>query len=494
MIDDFRTLEDGSLLQCDVCIVGAGAAGITIAFDLKASGLTVCLLESGGLDFDPAVQLLANAESAGLPMRAFEADRCITLDTGRARMFGGTTSVWSCLCIPLEPMDFQQRPWVPYSGWPLRLEDLQYWYLRAVKTLDLDASLFMDAISARTNELLPQIDQRTAQVILWQWAWIKRFGESFRSTLEQAESVHVVLHASAVRLCTNDSVSIIKHVEIRSMDGKAGRVEARAFVLAGGAIENARLLLVSNERCLNGLGNSHGVVGKFFMEHPRGSCGVVRWLDCSALDHRWLGGSERLRLGFGLGSEAQRKHEVGNCAVYFATNRPLIARDPTAATIYLWFDAEQVPNPNSRIFLSSERDALGINLCKVEWRLSQLDRKTIDTAATLLAAELHRAGLAQIQIDEWLDKREDGWTSNIHDIFHHMGTTRMADHPLRGVVSKDCQVFGLVNLFAAGSSVFPTGGHANPTFTIIALALRLSDHLQHILTEDKLPPIDKSNL
>jgi choline dehydrogenase-like flavoprotein len=478
MINDFRLLDNEAAFQCDVCIIGAGAAGIAIACELRHTGLTVYLLETGGLDFDPASQSLTEGECAGLPMRAFEPDRYVTVEAGRARMFGGTTRLWSGLCIPLCPMDLEERPWIPYSGWPLTFEDLQVWYLKACEILGLDPNLCAEVMSERTSHFLPGLDSRYARVALWQWAWIKRFGESFRGELKAALSVRVLLHAHVVRLCTNESGTLVNHVEVRSLAGKIGRVEARTFVLAAGGIENARLLLLSNERCRAGVGNEHDLVGRFFMEHPRGRVLSMRERP-QAFDHRWIEGTERFRLGFALGPDIQRQHHVGNCSFYFAASSE-------SGTVELWFDAEQVPNPASRVCLSSERDQFDVSKCRVKWQLNDVDRKTVHTAAAAFLAELRRANLAQIQIDDWVEEIGDDWAFNIHDIFHHMGTTRMADDPSRGVVSKDCQVYGIANLFVAGSSVFPTAGFANPTFTIIALALRLSDHLNRTLRKQQV--------
>jgi choline dehydrogenase-like flavoprotein len=137
---------------------------------------------------------------------------------------------------------------------------------------------------------------------------------------------------------------------------------------------------------------------------------------------------------------------------------------------------EQAPNPASRITLSRERDVLGQPKAVVDWQLTALDRHTYRTAATLFGTELARACGGSFQIESWLS--EDG-AAQVHGTAHHMGTTRMADDSRYGVVDRHCRVHGVANLHVAGSSVFPTGGWAFPTFTIVALSLRLAEQLRN---------------
>jgi choline dehydrogenase-like flavoprotein len=159
----------------------------------------------------------------------------------------------------------------------------------------------------------------------------------------------------------------------------------------------------------------------------------------------------------------------------FALGRSTLARP---ATIWLQAHAEQSPNPESRVVLARERDALGSNRARVEWRLTDLDRRTVETMAATVDAEFRRLGLAEGELPAWLSDAGSDWAGRCRDSYHHLGTTRMADDPAQGVVDRDCQTHGVSGLYAAGGSVFPTSGFANPTLTIVALALRLADHLR----------------
>jgi choline dehydrogenase-like flavoprotein len=140
---------------------------------------------------------------------------------------------------------------------------------------------------------------------------------------------------------------------------------------------------------------------------------------------------------------------------------------------------EQAPNPDSRVLLAEARDAFGVPLASLHWQLTELDRHTIKVALGAIAQEFGASNLARIQIPH--DFTVEPWPSYMVGSWHHCGTTRMHRDPKQGVVDADCKVHGMDNLYVAGSSVFPTGGNGNPTLTIIALALRLAEHVRRVL-------------
>ena len=143
--------------------------------------------------------------------------------------------------------------------------------------------------------------------------------------------------------------------------------------------------------------------------------------------------------------------------------------------------AEQAPNPDSRVSLVEERDALGLPRIALDWRLTELDKRSLQAGHQAVALELGRTGLGRLQIEDWLTADVTTWTPTLTGGHHHIGTTRMSEDPARGVVDGDCRVHGIANLYVAGSSVFPTSGSANPTLTVVALALRLAAHLEQRL-------------
>ncbi|NJD56940.1 MAG: GMC family oxidoreductase [Nitrospirae bacterium] len=310
-----------------------------------------------------------------------------------------------------------------------------------------------------------------------------------------------ILHANAVEVETNDTAQKVSGVKAVCLNGGRFHVKAKLFVLATGAIEIPRLLLTSNRVCKAGLGNQHDLVGRFFMEHP----------------HLWSGifipSGDRLFRSTGL----YRVHTVKNVPImgkltlsesvlrserllnYAVSIHPRLCPDPADHAgasqgmpgmtekilrhvkgvrkiegFALNHMSEQAPNPDSRIMLSNETDALGQRRIKLDWRLTASDMRTIRRAQQIIDEELQLAGLGRLHVE----MRDDSVPQHITGGWHHMGTTRMHSDPAKGVVDGQCRVHGIANLFIAGPSVFPTCGYANPVLTIVALAARLGDHLK----------------
>ena len=129
MIKDFRTYDGDGDIACDICIAGAGAAGVALALSLAGQNHEVVLLEAGGFDYDEADQDLYDGKAVGRPYHEIR--------TTRLRYLGGSTNHWGGMCSHLEPFDFEKRAWVPYSGWPISFDDLEPWYVRAHPWLEL---------------------------------------------------------------------------------------------------------------------------------------------------------------------------------------------------------------------------------------------------------------------------------------------------------------------------------------------------------------------
>ncbi len=511
MILDFADPDVAAEHSADVCIVGAGVAGIAIASRLLDSGRTVLLLESGGLEAEEAASRLTSGEMAGLPLR---------IEQGRARVFGGTGTVWPGQCIRLDPSDFEVRDWVPHSGWPLTADSLEPWYEQAEAWLGIPARDSDERAWRRFGLTPPPLDPRRVRHKSAVYSPHPDVGARHLAAFTRARDLRVLLHATSVGLRTSGDGSAPESLEIRSTDGRVGRVTAGTFVLCGGGIENARLLLLS------GIGREHDVVGRFLQDHP------TVWADVEtdrpeALQefYGYLGrGRVRYVPRIRLDRQEQRRQGVLNAIATFVYHRrdtagvtaaKMVSRavqerkrptglhlsdvrgllgevDSVARAAYRRFVRgrpsaapltgtqvqillEQAPNPDSRIVLSAERDDLGVPRAQVDWRLSELERRTARTAVDVLDAEIRRLGLGRVVGTEWLDGED--WAGRLEDAFHNIGTTRMSADPATGVVDADCQVHGVPGLYVCGSSVFPTSGYANPTLTIVALALRLADHL-----------------
>jgi choline dehydrogenase-like flavoprotein len=531
MIEDLRRHEDGTELEADLCLVGAGAAGIAIARELAGSTLRVTLVESGGLKRSAETDVLNEGETAGLGPES--------LTSGRGRLLGGATALWAGQCLPLERSALARRPWVAHSGWPIGHDDLEPFYPRAEDLFRIRGEAYDERVWDEFGIARPSVDPRRLGHQFTVWCPEPNLGRLYRRTLAASQNVRVLLHATATELRTDSSGSAFQSVKIATPEGKSAVLRARACVLCTGAVENARLLLASNGVHAAGLGNGHDMVGRFFQDHPNSHCAVVESLDVRQLQDLYgllYRGRVRYLPRLVLTAARQESEQVLGCAAYpvfhfgeesgmealrrlsralrarQAPERPwrdvrLVAREShrgvsatyrrarygrsprlPPAFVTLQTHAEQAPNPDSRVTLSRRRDLLGVPLPKVDWRLTSLDRRTAEVMVHTVAEEFRLLGLGEVRPQPWLaDQR---WAHHASDSFHHMGTTRLGSDPTTGVADPDCQIHGVRGLFVAGASVFPAAGFANPTLTIVALAIRLADHLKS--TVDRLPAICSS--
>ncbi len=536
MLVDFRETEDGNEIDADLCIVGGGAAGITLASALIGTSLDICVIESGGFEYDDRTQALYEGAATGVPWRC-------ELQDSRLRYFGGSTNAWGGGCAPLDDIDFEARPWVPHSGWPITRAELMTHYERARSFCRIGAHGFDD--EALLETVLGQLTRaplRFDPASFIDRFYLKspiRFGEAYRAKLERASNVTVLLHANLTELAVDDSGRAVRRALIRTVEGKRGTVRARCFVLACGGIENARLLLASNSVVPTGLGNTHDLVGRFFMDHPSGRCGAIESDDPDRLLRPYDHGTyhdrdiplfpviclsevaqERDRLlnarcritdsetgeipdGVRAVRELRLAYRAGQdwgallgmarrIFADFGHVAPAVCRRAVGGAVVrshridLNGVFEQAPNPDSRIELSDELDILGQRKVRLDWRLTDLDRRTYRATAQRFDAELRRLNFGRLRLEEWFELAEADGLPEVGGVAHHLGTTRMSDDPRQGVVDRQCGVHGIANLYIAGGSVFPTGGWKGPTFTIVALALRLADHLKVRLGEAAL--------
>jgi choline dehydrogenase-like flavoprotein len=517
MFLDARTIADGSLIEADLCIVGAGAAGITMARELRSRPLRVALLESGWFTADEATQSLYAGAVQG---RSY-----FSLDASRTRRFGGTTNDWAGECRPLDALDFEPRDWVPDSGWPFDRSHLLPFYEQAQSICQLGPFAYSaaDCREQGAHPIAFQSGRFYSQV--FHYSPPTRFGEVYRQDIKEASNITAYLGANVVDLETPTPPNRVTGVQAACLAGNRFRIKARAVVLAAGGIENARLMLQSNKVQASGLGNIYDQVGRYFMEHlylDRAAAILVRGQGIS--EFYTVGneaGGRRIRGILALGPEVQRQEELTNyCAVLdveplrtaVETCRSLLGdlrrrRQPKGvfahfgntlkllggkAAARLKIDAgkdmrlyrlknimEQAPNPESRVVLMADRDRLGSPRVALRWRLTAIDKRTVHRAHEILTEELRIAAIGRLR--SFIGSEDDPWPAALRGARHHMGTTRMHPDPRHGVVDADCRVHGIANLYLAGSSVFPTCGTANPTLTIVALALRLTEHLRRIL-------------
>ncbi|MEM8487227.1 MAG: GMC family oxidoreductase [Bacteroidota bacterium] len=512
MHTDARTLDDHSVIEGDICIVGAGAAGISMALEWANTAYNVILLEGGGFNVESDIQNLYAGESVG--------QRYFPLQSARLHFFGGTTGHWAGWSAPYDPQDFAYRPWIPHSGWPISRNDLDPYYNRASEIVELQKYSFdIDAYIGNDPELVKlPFEDSPVWTKMWQLSPPTRFGKKYRQAIVDSPNIHLYTHANVCNIEANESVSAVKQVEIRDLNGKSHAVRARRFVLACGAMQNARLLLASNKQATAGLGNTNDLVGRYFMEHLEVDSarfllpnpGPMKLYTVDLFISKFFG-------ELSLTAEKQEALKSLNCTgslrpVPLSESPLSIERYPEdAAETIRMFESleiqaasgnsmlidhskikvysmhtrlEQAPNPNSRIGLSQDKDALGVPRTKLDWQLTKLDKHSIRSFYETVGEEAGRLGIGRVQLNDWLLSDDPMWPRHLAGGWHHMGTTRMHTDPKQGVVDSNCQVHGIQNLYMAGSSAFTTAGAANPTLTVIALSLRLSDYLKQIIDKN----------
>lgn len=497
MLIDGRTLPDGSDLTADLAIIGAGAAGITIARELAGKQISVALIESGGEDFDEDAQSLADGDAVGIDY---------PLETARLRMLGGSTNHWGGWCRPLDAIDFEKRDWVPHSGWPITRAQLDAHYRRAQNICQIgpfayDDPAYWQTASGGKMKPLP-LAGAPSQTRFFLLSPPTKFGEVYKQDLKSAANIKTYLHTTTTEIVPTDDLASIDHLRLATFNGGRFTLKARFYVLATGGIDNARMLLASNSVAADGLGNGHDQVGRYFMEHPHLNgpgwtvvaspsqvapyyakpstiagtivCGCFMPSPTYLRDNRLLNSivtfhpreqvdadTDAFRTDAQVLSAVRRLHTR-------ATSGDLGQRFGMNAS------CEQAPNPESRVTLSSERDKLGVPRLRLDWRLTAQDRDSLHQNLVGLARSFGLWGEARLQV---LFKSGPVWEDPGGWGHHHMGTTRMGEDPKTSVVNADSRVHGISNLYVAGSSVFPTSGAANPTLTLVALSLRLADHL-----------------
>lgn len=566
MIIDARTVADQETITTDICVVGAGAAGIALAREFLGSEQQVTLLESGGFDFDSDAQSLYAGSNTGL--------QYFPLNGSRLRYFGGTTNHWGGYCQPLGEIDFEKRDFVPHSGWPITHNDLLAYYERGQEMLGIDPRGW-DVSFWTEQDRFPAWDLDSSRVIT-RVAQIsseknRRLGKFYREEVTEALNVNTYLNANVTQIVVNESTNEVIHVVVKTFEGNEFTVAAKRFILAAGGLENPRLLLLSDQQQRGGLGNEHDIVGRFFLEHPRFDAATIiptsGYLPVGFYGlHRV--GSRAIKGYLSLTQDMQRQEQLVDVQVrmkpvysaayksafdsadvtslrslmdmvsgnrdfddfgrhfqnvvadvlsfrkLFVPGAPAPTINPLSAGKFLqleevdqllvdylgevaifgfeeffnWIPTEHIeiltridpaPNPNSRVTLTDELDALGQRSMNLHWELSEIDKHSALRTLELIGNELGRAGIGRMRID--ISEDLTTWPAGVRGGYHHMGTTRMHEDPKQGVIDANCQVHGLANLYIAGSSVFPTGGLGTPTLTLIALAMRLADHLKEVM-------------
>jgi choline dehydrogenase-like flavoprotein len=516
MIHDLLRDKPSPDFHPQVCIVGAGAAGICLAVELAKQGTRVMLLEGGGRDVEEAAQEPYRSEVVGHVHRG--------IHTGRFRAHGGTTTRWGGQIYELNREDFAHRDWIAASGWPINQADLEPFYERALHFEGLGNVLRSDAEVWRSLNL-PEPAFAALQPYLTRWCPEPNFARLHADTLQSSENLQIWLHANAVELILENET--VRALRVRTQQGSEALIRADHFIFCMGTIECVRFFLQPRAGELPW--NRSGLLGRHFQDHIDANAARVLPRDrrrfAELFDNILLRGLKyhpKLRLA----PDEQRRARVLNCAatmsfssdldealastkatakhllrgrfgelnaaeiLHSARHAPLLLRqavryavshrvyNPPAAEIRLRVHCEQRPDSESSITLSSERDSLGLLRARLDWRISDLELQTIRHFAQTAAGSL--ADIATLELDPALANNDPAFLDRCDDSNHHMGGMRMAASPAQGVVAPDLRLHGTRNLFVLSGAVFPTSGFSNPTHTVLALALRLADHIARL--------------
>jgi len=468
MLIDLDHLERDAACDVDICIVGAGPAGITLALELSNQDLSCALLESGGFHATAATRELNHGVARG--------QRSWPLTASRVRCLGGSSVRWRGWCRPLERADFQVRPWIEHSGWPVTFDDLAPWYRRAQAVCHAGQYWYGDLAAWASDADVCLLDLSGAGIEqrLYMFSPVPDFGTEYLHCLEAA-SIRGFVNATVTGLVPGPAGDRVEQVEARSRNGRRLVVRASHVVLAAGAVENARTLLAAQAR---GVSWGGGWVGRAFADHPHVLAGVV--VPSRAHDLRAYDAITAAPGGWGRVALALPEDAAQDLCVPGAT--AILQPVPVGRGRAVWAilaRSEQVPNRASHVALDSDLDGHGVPRAIVDWRLARIDRLAVAALLDRLVDALPRAGLGEVV--RQMSAEDVDWPSDLVGGCHHMGTTRMATDVRHGVVDRDGNVFGARNLYVAGGSVFCTAGVANPTLTIVALALRLANHIAGIL-------------
>lgn len=469
----------------DVCVIGGGAAGITVASKARDLGLSVFLAEGGGADISEESQSCYRGSVVG--------DEYFDLDVARLRYFGGTTNHWGGMCRPLEEHDFRPKAASPDTGWPISRPDLDPYFAEAAGILEIPA--IPDDRILNTQETVRRIQFVFSPPV--------RFGTKFHDKFTRDADIEVCLNCNAVDVNFNGKA--IETATFRNYAGNEIDVAARHFVLACGGIENSRLLLYWNSQYNNRLGNQGGNVGRYWMEHLTQTIGEFMILGNNELpgDDAYPPLSKQ-RLYLAPTAKFIEEEHVLNCRIrldrvppgalegmleWGARDGPAFLSETFEKALsdqrslgWVRSSSEQAPDPANRVALGTEVDRFDIPRPVLHWKRSMLDKRSFQRFAFEVGAYLARTDIGRLKLNDWVlsDVLTFSCEGGGHcpGGYHHLGGTRMASTPASGVVDADCRVFGTENMYVAGSSVFPSGGYCNPTTSIVQLSLRLADHLR----------------
>jgi choline dehydrogenase-like flavoprotein len=541
-------LAPGSALETDVCIVGSGPSGLTLARELRGQSFRVMVVEGGGFASRRKLKQLNEGTTVG--------DNYPNPRWGRSRQFGGTANRWlvqiganqqGARYAPLDPIDFEQREETPYSGWPLRRADLDPFYERAHVHCQLGPFRYDTEPWVRPGSTPLNFPSGNLTTSMFQFGSKDVWTQHYADVVHRSGNLTTLINATVIEVETDPGGENVTGVRMINEAREEFHVRAKIVILAVGCIETSRLLLLSRGSHSRGIGNQNDLVGRFFMDHPQAFLSVIKPYDRRVFDTSGIydlqpQGKYAVMAKLVFSEEAMRRERLQNaCFALFPrrdhfmseafqsfftvtldvmhASRPrnlglhtknMITGLPHLTQIGMWwlqgtahypyisrggwstvknrsllfsmFELfsliEQVPDPDNRIVLGERRDFFGVPQVQIHWRFTNRDRENVARMRQVFSQEVRKSGLGTTEF------HPEPFTSP--SSVHPIGGARMSDDPSRGVVDANLKVHGVNNLYLASSAVFPTGGYANPTLTVVALACRLADRVKREMAQ---PPV-----
>lgn len=519
----------------DVCIIGSGPAGISLANELsKQKKIKITLIECGELKFNPIIQKLNQGSCVGFGNYPY---KDYSIKDARVRQFGGTSNVWAGWSGPLEEDDFKKKNWIKMSGWPISYNDIKPFYRKSQSILNLSKFIYDKKIYKYYPKIFSSNFIKEFKNIFWQFSDPPvKFNKKYFNYICNKDNIKLFLKTTVIDLINvNQKITEIKCEQNNNII----KFKSKFFILACGAIENASILLnFQKKKSQKNFKNLN--IGKFFMEHAHCTIGYGytknnKFLSCySKIKIKKLNNIKFLP-GVVISKKIQKKNKIPSCVSVFLVNNfleiksavilryfftlkffnfnllnfflllfkdlkkiffsclEIILKNKSKKKFYIISRIEQVPNINSKVYLSKSRNKYQNFIPLLDWQMRGQDLKTLLVNFNQIKLELEKKEIAKIYPSDFIRnvilKKNNifkkKWSpllkEEVFGVGHHMGTTRMGINKKSSVVDRNLKVHDLENLYCVGSSVFPTSGYINPTLTIVALSLRLANFLKRKL-------------
>lgn len=516
------TSSEVTCVTAEFCVIGGGMAGLIVARRLAEGGRRVVVLESGQDGVDSASQELNRiVDFQGHYSRAMD---------GRYRSLGGSSSRWGGRLVPIYASDTEERRHLGLAAWPLIYRELERYQQDVESIFGITQGAF-SGVSLETVGLdgdFPADDPDFAGRLA-KWVSFRRcnLATLWRSALKRLDTLEVWLGATVTAFDLDRQSGRLQGVVARGLAGRSLRVRAEQFILAAGTIETTRLLLWLDRQSDEHAFARTRVLGRYFQDHLKAEVATIgrrNKVESNRLFGYHFTHGTRRSLHLDFSQEAQRQTGVSSAFVYaamdlsasklshiktmarslqrgqislketaaLALELPLVMRSaywrvvrqqvfmPDDVRLGLQIAVEQMPHHENRIMLAQETDALGMPKAGLDWRPREADESTFRAVAGRLRAYWARQGLDQACPLDWHVDEADGdmaFTDRAEAYAHPSGSARMGTDPAQSVVRPDLFCHDVPNLSVASAAVFPTAGSANPTLTILELALRHADGL-----------------